>query len=278
MVIEFPIKEKIPQHSNYNVHYNYVLSLLKSAGCKIRLVSASCFDNYSSLCFEIKVDGKLVAIDLSDHKGLNVPDDKIKKYVAIFKFHYIESLHGKYKNIYPFSPVNFQNWQTYATAVSKVAYKAKGLITCKQIARAAALERRNYVQGLLLKTYDKMFDKTIEPEIDFLMKINKTLVSICVPGARNDMLDRGQGQYFALGCCTISPKLVTVLSYNREIIPGTHYVECKPDYSDLIEKIEWVRKNPELAIQIGQNAKKLFNETSLPVKQVEWIKNCIYKI
>ena len=66
-----------------------------------------------------------------------------------------------------------------------------------------------------------------------------------------------------------------MLSYNRNIVAGTHYVECKPDYSDLTEKIEWVRENPELAIQIGKNAKELFNETSLPDRQVEWIKKCL---
>ena len=79
----------------------------------------------------------------------------------------------------------------------------------------------------------------------------------------------------ALGCCTISPFLPTVLSYNKKLVPDQHYVMCKGDYSDLTEKIAWVAINKEEAIQIGKNAKDLFKETGLPVKQVEWIKKCI---
>jgi hypothetical protein len=262
-------------HRYYDVHYAYVLTLLKTAGCKIIYTEATDFDNYSKTCFEMKIEDKLVAIDFSDHVKLSVPVDMIKKYTAIFKFHYIPSLHGQYRNIYPFSPVNFQKWDTYLTAVNKIEYKATGLVLCKQRPYGGAVERRNFVLDLLSKRYGEQFDRTIENELNFYMKINQALVSVCVPGARNDMLDRGQSQYFALGCCTISPRLVTILSHNRNIVAGTHYVECKPDYSDLIEKIEWVRENPELAIQIGKNAKELFNETSLPDRQVEWIKICL---
>ena len=89
------------------------------------------------------------------------------------------------------------------------------------------------------------------------------------------MLDRAQGQYLGFGCCTISPKIVTILSWNKPLIPGEHYIECKPDYSDLIEKIEWVRNNQIEAIKIGANAKQLFRETCIPYRQFEWIKKCL---
>jgi hypothetical protein len=271
----FDKTSNLQYHRYYNTHFKYVRNLLGEAGCNVKLVPASNFENYSRTCFEMKVNGVLVAIDFSDHLKVSIPEDKIKKYAVIFKFHYNHDLHSGYKNMYPFSPVNFQSWSLYKKAIANVNYKASGLILCKQQPGGAALERRKYVQGLLHVKYGNMFDKSIQPEFDFYMKINQALVSVCVPGARNDMLDRGQGQYLALGCCTISPKLVTVLSFNQQLVPGTHYIECKPDYSDVVEKVEWVRSNPEKAIQIGKNAKQIFEKTSLPKIQVEWINKCL---
>ena len=61
------------------------------------------------------------------------------------------------------------------------------------------------------------------------------------------------------------------------LVPGVHYVECKPDYSDLIEKVNWVRSNEDKAIKIGRAAKQLFLETSTPQKQDEWIKKCVHR-
>ena len=60
-------------------------------------------------------------------------------------------------------------------------------------------------------------------------------------------------------------------------MPGVHYVECNEDYSDLIEKVNWVRGNKDKAINIGKAAKKLFIETSTPEKQMEWINKCTNK-
>jgi hypothetical protein len=98
------------------------------------------------------------------------------------------------------------------------------------------------------------------------------LVHVCVPGARNDILDRGQLQAMAFGCCTISPVLADCLAWNKELVPGVHYLSCANDYSDLIEKIEWCKSNRDKCIEIGQNAKILFQETSVPSKLLEWIK------
>ena len=61
------------------------------------------------------------------------------------------------------------------------------------------------------------------------------------------------------------------------LIPGVHYVECKSDYSDLIEKVDWVRNNKGAAMRIGEAAKTLFLTTSTPDKQVMWIKKCVHR-
>lgn len=265
----------IQYHRYYNIHFKYVLNLLTEAGCNIEMVESSEFENFSKTCFEMKIDGKLIAIDFSDHLTISIPVPKLSKYAAVFKFHYKADMHGKFSNIYPFSPVSFQKWVNYKGLLNQVKYKADGLVLCKQVPGGAAIERRQKVQEMLEKRYGNTFDKKIENEIQFYLKINQALVSVFVPGVRNDMLDRGQFQYMAFGCCTISPKLVEVLSGNKPLMPGVHYVECKPDYSDLISKIEWVRQNPISAIEIGQNAKRLFEETSLPECQVEWLSNVL---
>ncbi len=79
-----------------------------------------------------------------------------------------------------------------------------------------------------------------------------------------------------MGFPPISHKHITHLSRNKKPEAGIHYVECKSDYSDLIDKITWCINNKNECIKIGNRAKELMNETSLPLKQVEWIKKCIY--
>lgn len=38
------------------------------------------------------------------------------------------------------------------------------------------------------------------------------------------------------------------------LIPDYHYIEVKPDYSDLMDKLEWYKSNPEAAEEIIRNA------------------------
>jgi hypothetical protein len=142
--------------------------------------------------------------------------------------------------------------------------------------RGGAFERRNYVQKILKTRYgDSTKTEFVENQCEFWEIINHCLVHVCVPGARNDILDRGQLQAMAFGCCAISPVLADCLAWNQELVPGVHYISCASDYSDLIEKIEWCKCNRDKCIEIGQNVKKLFNETSTPKKLLEWIELCI---
>lgn len=283
MTIEFPRyktewakKQDINQpgqyHRYYGVHIKYIYNLFTYAKEHVELVDATSFKIRSHVGFEMRIDGKLVLVDFSDFQKTDF--NKLQNYAAVFKFHYSDDFKN-IKNIHPFSPVNFHDWDLFYKIKDSINYKAEGLILNNQNPAGAAVDRRNKVREVLSKQYGTNYDCSItSPEI-FYKKVNDCLVSVCVPGARNDMLDRGQGQYMFLGACTISPKLVTVLSYNKDLIPGVHYVECKPDYSDLIEKIEWVRNNKAEAIKIGQNAKNLFLETSTPEKQIQWIKKCL---
>jgi len=262
-------------HRYYSTHPQYVLNLLTKGGADVEMVPATNFNCRSTVSFDCLIDGHLCKFDFNDHEI--VDRDVSSKYKAYFKFHYHEShdIGPREKNIFPFSPVNFHDWDLYNRLHPTINYTAKGKVLNNQAPAGAAIARRKHVAKILEETFSGNLDRARYPKEEFYKLINNASGIVCVPGARNNMLDRGQGQQMGLGACTISPKLNTRLSYHGMLIPGVHYVECKPDYSDLIEKVNWVKSNKDKAVQIGKAAKKLFLETSTPQKQVEWIKQCV---
>jgi hypothetical protein len=265
-------------HRYYSTHPQYVLNLLIKGGAEVEMVPATDFDCRETVAFDCKIDGHLCRFDFNDHEKYDWP--VISKYKAYFKFHYSDEAKSKHNiihfpNIFPFSPVNFHNWDLYNKLEPAINYSAKGKVLNNQAPAGAAIARRNHVAKILKEAFGNNLDRERYPKEEFYKLINSASAIVCVPGARNNMLDRAQGQQIGFGACTISPKLVTYLSYHKQLIPGVHYVECKPDYSDLIEKVNWVRDNPKNAIKIGQNAKQLFLETSTPKMQIAWIKECI---
>jgi hypothetical protein len=134
-----------------------------------------------------------------------------------------------------------------------------------------ATERRQLVHKILTAEYGQDAQINFITQEYYWARINDCLVHVFVPGARNDMLDRGHIQYLAFGCCTIAPPIVDELPYDGQLVPGVHYVACAPDYSDLLEKIEWCRENRGECVIIGNNARALFERTSTPHKLWSWI-------
>lgn len=267
---------KIPGqwHRYYDIHYKYFRNLLLDGGAEIEFIDATEFTQVG-LAFELLINDNLVLVDYSDYEKLKL--DNYSKYKAVFKFHFNGDKHSHINNLYPFSPVNFDNWELYRQLLKDIEYKAdkNGFILNNQAIAGAAVERRERVRDKLAEVYRDKFDYKLVPQSEFFKKINNCLVSVCVPGARNNMLDRGQGQYMGFGACTISPRLVTIHSRFKRLQPGKHYIKCRYNYKDLIDKIEWCRQNTERCIEIGQNAKQLFQSVCTPIKQVEWIENCL---
>ena len=186
-------------------------------------------------------------------------------YPYYFKFHFSEDKHEQLDNVFPFAPISFDDWNQYVHLKGEICYSANNdTILNNQRPYAGARERSKKVQHMLTSHCRNNVDTSITSQESFWWKINNCLVSVCVPGARNDMLDRGQFQYMAFGCCTISPKLLTILPYYEKLVPGVHYIQCDDNYSDLIDKIEWCKENREACVKIGKNAKHLFKETSTP--------------
>jgi hypothetical protein len=229
-------------------------------------------DGFTKTSFETIINDKLCLFDFSDFEELS--QENIDKYKAIFKFHYNKIKCLTYENVFPFTPINFYDWKKYSLLENKIKYNAIGKIYNRQAIYGNAIHRRQHVRDILQKKFNNV-DFTITSQEQFFNDINNCLISVCVPGARNNMLDRGQSQYMFFGACTISPKLDTILSYNQEIIPNEHYIECRKDYSNLIELIETNINNKNKLINIGHNAKHLLKKTSTPMKQKEWIKQCI---
>ena len=157
-------------------------------------------------------------------------------------------------------------------------------ISCRQRPYAGALERRIKVQKLLKDSFPNTgyapgqscnVLTDIVDQVRYWREINEIECAVFVPGYCNNIWDRGQAQYMAFGCYTISPSLPEVLPFNRLIIPGVHYAQCKDDYSDLVDLIMQKRLNSNQSSykEIGENAKKLFQETCTPEAIGKWIKS-----
>jgi len=225
--------------------------------------------------FEMAVgSGVRFLFDFSDHYFDFLPN--WAEFDAYYKFHYVESAHGDCERVFPFAPVSFYDWIQYYRIKKEINYTCNANIVLNmQRPGGGAIERRTHVQSMLTRKYGALaVTNANSSQVEYWKKINNCLVHVFVPGACNNMLDRGHLQYLAFGCCTIAPKIIDMLPYYEKLVPGTHYVECRPDYSDLIDKIEWVRSNRECAIEIGKNAKALFERSCEPDKLWNWVLLC----
>jgi hypothetical protein len=258
---------RIAETRYYRVHVKYIIDTAKAVNIDIR------FDGNTSVgnCkFSVKINGKLAVFDFSNHIDAYLEDN-----CPCFKFQYSVSNHSQYKHIFPFTKVSFYNWLEYDNLRRSVKYMADGIISCRQRPYANAKSRRLMVQGMLKKQFGARAMTSLLSQPEYWKEINKCMVGVFVPGARNDILDRGQVQYMALGCCTISPEIIDIFPYNRCMAQDEHYVMCKPDYSNLIDKIKWCENNKLQCIEIGRQAQNLFLETSTPSRLWQWIEQCI---
>lgn len=272
--VKFP--QNIKPHRYYLWHAMYLRNALEAAGVQIELVDDTTV--YSG--FTIDIDGTVVFIDYSDHLEFF---KNSKQYEVYFKFHYTEQ-HKAIKNMYPIAPISFYDWQEFYNLRKKIKYGTKGNTILniqtprRSEKRYGCYERRSRVQFLLKKKYSSNAVLRREKnQVDFWRRINNCLVSVCIPGARLDILDRGHLQYMAFGCCIIAPPIADLFPYYRKLEPDIHYIQMKSDYSDMIDKIEWCKRNRQKCVEIGQNARKLFNETCTPIFLKTWIEECMEK-
>lgn len=267
MTIYFP---RLAGQRYYKTHYKFPLNFLRSLNLNIELYNP---EPRAGNSFIFRIDKKRILMDYGDSHSM---ENDWQNFDIQFRFHYSREVHGNLSEVFPLTPISFYNWDQYLRFQKKITYACNAdMVLSNQKPGAAATKRRIEVQQTLRNRYNSEFDNKITSQETFWEKINNCLISVCVPGARNDILDRGQFQYMAFGACTISPPLDVMLPFWRQPQAGTHYLACSPDYSDLIDVIEHCREEREECWMIGQRAKELFLSTSTPDKIWKWINQCL---
>jgi len=249
--IIFP--ENIGQYY-WRIHYEYILNMFKYLECSIT------YEHRGMEELRVTINDKDFIFDY-----WNDCNKILDTNLPVFKFHCIKET----DKIFAFPTVTFYDWNQYYELKSKINYKAKGYIIYRQRAYGRSTERRNKVKEALSALKNVKIG-TIE-QLDYWNEVNKCLVSIHVPGFCNNSLDRGQLQLMAFGCCTISPYLPEILPFGHSVTPGVHYIQCKDDYTNLTELINYCNNNTEKCLDIGNNAKQLFNHSSDVTSLSEWI-------
>jgi len=266
-------KESKPREQYYQRYVKYIINILLENHVNIQYKGANIDARFS-----MTVDGHKVVIDYSDHP--TIEHSLLNNCEAYFKFH-CRNEHKQFKKVYPFAPTSFYNWGQYDELKEQITYTCNtDIVLNAQKPYGNAVDRRNCVRDMLYRKYKSSHNYIYSPyyaQEEYWKLINNCLVHVFVPGCYNDMLDRGHIQYLAFGCCTISPRIVDFLPYNSKLIPGTHYVECKPDYSNLIKKIEWCKEHRKICREIGNNAQKLFDQSCSPKRLWKWILSKVEK-
>jgi len=232
----------------------------------------------------VEYNGKQVIFEFSDFPTLGREWMEPFSHLPIFKFHYDEEMYKDMPNVFPIGPCmvlpsGLDGFERYFKLRDVFNYSPRNnIISNRQEPRRLALERRTHVQNVLRANYGKQVDTNWKgTQWDFWTSNKDCLASVCVPGACNNMLDRGHYELLGLGVCTISPYIPTALPWGKILVPNLHYIMCEDDYSDLVNIIEWCRNDRATCSSIGKSAKDLFNSCATPEKYWEWIDLCIEK-
>lgn len=267
MIAYFPKNEG---QRYWKMHYAYVLNSLKAAGFEVRFKAGL---EVAGSRFKVEVYGREIVIDFRDFFDVG---DAVHSDLPYFKFHRNAELRAKYKNVFPLGPISVDDWPTFLKIRSNGQYTAKGrTIMNNQRAYGDAVTRRKKVKTDLTRKFGGRLDARFHRQGEFWRRGLDCLVSVCVPGARNDILDRGQVQFMGLGICTISPELVCELPYEQMPQPGVHYITCDPGYRDLAEKIRWCEEHREECVEIGKAARELFDRCCLPKAKWEYVRQVL---
>lgn len=216
--------------------------------------------------YELRVDDAPVAIDISDYILVDPAAARFKHWL---RFTYTP-LFAPFAHIGSFPITSFLDWAEHERLRAELSYSAEGgtVVYSQQDYEGENLpnrktERRRHVRRLLSQRYGSSLDHAWTSAEAYWRRAAGSLVTICVPGADNHHLDRGQHQLMGLGICTISPQLFMAPLGDRPIA-GEHYVACRDDYADLVERIEWCRAHREECAVIGRRAREFFEAHSTP--------------
>ena len=260
------------KHRYGNIHLSFFLEYAKLAGLQIDYdvnQRVFCYFEKTKWIFSCVINDQQVIFDYGDHVK-NYIDEFLN--IPYFKF---QVQNDKTKAI-PVGPLFVKNPYTDLTTDwfldfrEQFQYKHSKKILSKQIPHK---DRRVFVQSLLEENFPatRIDIKAHEKQAVFWKKHEVCAGAICVPGSTNNMLDRGQYELMLLGVPTISPHIKTRLPWNLKLESGKHYLKCKDDFSDVIEKAKILQNNPNLCYEISKNARELFESYCCPEKYWQWI-------
>jgi len=104
-------------------------------------------------------------------------------------------------------------------------------------------------------TYEK--DKRPFSEFSNIMRKSKCTLS---PYGMGEVCFR-DFEIIQFGSVMIKPDMSKVITHPNIYIPYETYIPCNLDWSDLIEKIEWVKNNPKKCKEITENARRVVKES-----------------
>jgi hypothetical protein len=296
--VNFPIKKpelninQFYYHATHmpDMHFNYILNVLKKGGFDVRvdfdptksskwqyLTMPPLSKPMAKTKFEVIIGGKSVLFDITDAFVATTTKDLAEQFDAVFTVHYHSDYHGDLDNVYPFSVVNFTNWDLYEKLKQETAFAPtpSKLILNNQRPVGQAQGRRNKVSKMLRELSQPCDTGFYKDQGIFFGNINEALASVHVPGCREDVLDRAQVQMMGLGVCTVSPFLDETFANYAKIEPWVHYVPCENLFDDLPDKVEWCKNNVDKVKEIGENALGFFDDNIHPTQLVSWITKCL---
>lgn len=266
-------------HKYSLIHFAFFLQYFKISGVNVELIDSTdtVFVCDDKLIFSCVLNDKQFIVDYADHHYKNWKQQF--ENIPYFKFQTTSEKNNdiislgppivgaKIKNLKGATMREYMHMRNHFEYVPD-----NNKILAKQLPNGAATERRNYVHQLLLNSYGDEVDTNVDCDQWQFWEMHKNaLVSVCVPGATNNMADRGQTELFGLGVCTVSPEIKTLFPYNKQPTPNYHYIKCKDDYSDLINVINKLKKNPERTIRVAANARRFFEKYYTPEVYAKWI-------
>jgi len=267
-ILQMPKNDGTVKPSYYEAFYESISRSARVAGISvIKVRNHDVWAGGRVNAYIAQLDGHPFIMDFSDHKPLQLDPSKYGIPYFKWQYSYTYSQHTQNPSVFPLCVLQDFDWKAFRNAQKSVCYTAMGnVITNNQRIRAGATIRRSKVQGILKEQYgsEASLEFKFKGQKEWWESHNDCLVAVHVPGARNNMLDRGQWELMGLGVCVLSPVIVTVLAGDHVLIPVHHYLPLKDDYSDLTEKIEWCKKNRETCREIGERARELFDIVGPP--------------
>ena len=276
----------LPMYSNkirkatYDCNYSHFIRYAGLADIPIQLVYPETNIVWAprNACHtSISVNDKQLVVDFSDKQDEGLKRfDEYPKYAKV-QYHEGICTREKYPRLYPSMPVpDIRNYTLLKHFFSMVengpVYTANGdVVICPQRPHTRALDRRTMVHAILKRAYGSNADIELTDQRTFWERHKSCLVAIVVPGATEHIFDRGHIEQLALGVCTISTRIDTNLCYWKKLVDGEHFIQCKNDFSDLLDKIEWARDHRNECKEIGTNARKLFLDYLAPKPFMNWL-------